>query len=121
LDVLLNQGQGVIVKKTPHPESPLVTFYEYRLYKRGPDGKVIDPKAPQERIPKPKSVINGLAKNEDAFLLDLSTAFDDAVRDLTIPTDSIKVQFEMKGLMMEGYLRSGVLDTVYPILLQAGE
>lgn len=121
LDVLLGQGQGVVVKQTPHPESPLVTFYEYRLFKRGPDGKVIEPKTPQERAPKPKSVIKGLAKNEDSFLADLSTAFDEAVQDLSIPTDSIKVQFEMKGLMMEGYLRSGVLDTVYPILLDMGE
>jgi hypothetical protein len=116
MDYLVRQGNGEIISTTPHPSNPGVTLYEYQLYKRSPNGMLADPKTLQERKPKPKSVLKGLATDEVMWREKIGESLDDAIRDLKIPREGGSIQLIVNGVQMEGFFRDGVITTLWPSL-----
>jgi hypothetical protein len=115
LELVEREGLWEISSKTPHAAYPGVTKYEYWALKCDKAGKLLNPKEFKGSTPYVKTVIQGLKKDEDAWFGAMSRAFDRAVRETKLSPSDLRFTIEVNGIPMEGYLRDGLVETLYPL------
>lgn len=118
-DYIAREGDWEITGSTPHPDNPNITQLEYRPLKKSKDGKLVEPKEYKGSEAYQKTVIRGLAEGEEEWFVAMGDAFDQAIRDCTIPLPvdgKSEIVLMVDGLEMVGYLQDGVVTTLWPVL-----
>lgn len=114
LEVLVKQGNGEIVSAVE--QAPGLVHYEYLLYQRGLDGKVLDPLVLQARKTSPKTVVRGLSSASEQWRTKFASALESAIVACKLPAEGGEIKILVEGVPWKGYLRDGILDTIFPNL-----
>ena len=116
LSFINGSSRWEIVGETPFPGRQDIVVFEYRPFKLNKDLSPVQPKEFKGSKAFRKSVIRGLVANEEQWFTQMSASFDSAVRECALDKGSAEVRLMVDGVSMLGYLRNGVMDTLFPFL-----